>query len=159
MQADLATLNTMPLAPKNELSFPARRDGAVLLEVVLALALFVTAATIISTGLNASIAGVERLRSNTHAANLAVSVISELQLGIKSPAESPQPFEPPYIDWTWEVLSIPETTTTEQASPFRKIEVVIRREDPPLTFRLFQVLAFEQTQTRNAGDSPRLVSP
>jgi type II secretory pathway pseudopilin PulG len=133
--------------------------GAVLLEVVLALALFVTAATIITSGLNASLNGVERLRANTHAANLAVTVLSELQLGIKPATQSdPQPFEPPFADWTWEILVAPETNS-EEAGPFKRIEVVVRRLDPPAAHSLFQVVAPGDSRADSPGEPTLGVSP
>ena len=80
------------------------RGGSVLLEVVLALALFVGAATVISTGLNASVQAVYRLRQSTHAANLAISVLSELQMHIRPVAAAgPEPFAAP--DWRDECLA------------------------------------------------------
>ena len=48
-----------------------------LLEVVLALVLFVGAATVLTSGLSSSLDSVERLRLNAHAADYAVSVLSE----------------------------------------------------------------------------------
>src|SRR5258708_4398278 len=85
-----------------------RQEGAVLLEVILALVLFVAAAAVLTSGLSSSLDGVERLRLNTHAADLAVTVLSELQLGIKSLALSgPQQFEAPLDAWTWELVASP----------------------------------------------------
>src|SRR5258708_5437317 len=80
-----------------------REDGAVLLEVILALALFVAAAAILSSGLSSSLDAVERLRFNTHAADFAVTVLSELQLGTKTLSTmGPQAFNKPDDDWSWE---------------------------------------------------------
>ena len=52
------------------------RHAAVLLEVVLALVLFVAAAAVIASAINASLESVERQKLNLHAANLAVTVLS-----------------------------------------------------------------------------------
>jgi type II secretory pathway pseudopilin PulG len=159
-----STLMTFCLAPNTHHGFLRnplrhfRQTGAVLLEVILALALFVTAATIITSGLNASLAGVERLRSNTHAANLAVSVLSELQLGIKSlNADGPQPFEPPWADWTWEVITLTELGS-DQSHRFKSVEVVIRRLEPAFTHRLFQIIPIEAASSSDSG-SPDALSP
>ncbi len=86
-----------------------RLQGAVLLEVVLALGLFVAAAAVVSASLNASLESVDRLRLNLHAVNLAVSVLSELQLGTRAveTGSGPQPFEPPFEQWGWEVFLTP----------------------------------------------------
>src|SRR2546421_1194648 len=135
--------------------------GAVLLEVVLALVLFVAAAAIISAGLNASLNSVERLRLNTHAANLAVSVISELQMGIKTTAlGGPQPFKAPFDGWTWEVLAGSADTEFSQSKGAQKVEVIIRHDEPAVVYRLSQMLEIdgskrgkEQTASLSAHSS------
>ena len=131
----------------------SRKRGAVLFEVVVALALFAGAAVVISSALNASLNSVERLRLNTHAANLAVSVLSELQLGIKTEAiTGPQPFEPPFERWTWEVIADPQESGATEAVPLRKIEVVIRHDEPEVTYRLSQMLPMESTSIMDADE-------
>src|SRR5204863_6368831 len=97
------TNDQMPMT--KEIPNPRKRacSAVVLLEVVLALVLFATAAAIIGAGLSTSIQSVERLRLNAHAANLAVSVLSELQMGTKGFGKrGPQQFEAPFEGWTWE---------------------------------------------------------
>jgi hypothetical protein len=132
---------------------PRGEAGAVLLEVILALALFVGAAAVLTSGLSSSLDGVERLRLNTHAADFAVSVLSELQMGITSLGVSgPQPFVPPEDGWTWEVAATPVESGTEESSPFQRIEVIIRHEDPPLVYRLNQVLRTDAL--KSAADRP-----
>ena len=132
---------------------PSRKRGSVLFEVVVALALFAGAAVVISGALNASLNSVERLRLNTHAANLAVSVLSELQLGIKSGAiTGPQPFEPPFEGWTWEVIADPQEDGAMEAVPLQKIEVVIRHDEPEVTYRLSQMLPLEQASITEAAE-------
>ena|SRR2546428_4038715 len=143
--------------------FPAQR-GAVLLEVILALVLFVAAATVISAGINASLASVERMRLNTHAANLAVSVLSELQIGAKNLAVTgAQPFAPPFDGWTWEVLASPldaqsagftastRLPSAERSLGLTKVEVIIRHDDPAMTYRLAQVLSLKNTESRETA--------
>jgi hypothetical protein len=127
---------------------PWRRcDGAVLLEVVLALVLFVAAATILTSGMSSSLDSLERLRINTHAADLAVSVLSEVQMGVKSLALSgPQPFETPLEAWTWEVVASPAQTESDDTTPFKRIEVIIRHEDPPVVYRLGEVLRLDESK-------------
>ena len=82
----------------------SRRNGAVLLEVVLALALFVAAAGVILSGLSSAIGAAERLRLDAHGINLAASTLAQLELGTR-PADTtePTPFLPPFDDWTWEI--------------------------------------------------------
>jgi type II secretory pathway pseudopilin PulG len=101
--------------------------GSVLLEVVLALGLFVGAATIITAGINASIQSTQRLRLQTHAVNLAISVMSEMQMHARPIAASgPETFPPPFQDWTCKI----EINQPDNASPdidaLRPVEVIIR---------------------------------
>lgn len=116
-----------------------RRNGAVLLEVVLALILFVAAATIVTSGLSSSVDSLDRLRFQAHAANLAVSVLSELQLGVR-PLDSagPEPFEAPFEAWTWEVL-VTGLDDSEKA-PLRQVEIVVRQPEQQITHRLQALL-------------------
>ena len=112
-----------------------------MLEVILALVLFVAAAAVITVGLNASMGSVERLRLNVHATDLAVTVMSELQLGIRSPYNTgPEPFSGALTNWTWEVSSVP-VEETDDSGRFAKVEVVVRHDDPALVYRLCQILA------------------
>ncbi len=132
----------------SKLSFRSRERGAVLLEVVLALILFVAAAAVITGGMHASLDSVDRMRLNTHAADLAISVISELQLGIRGlDLTGPEPFEPPYENWTWEIVITSDEVPVvgsglaiEEESPLTQVEVIIRHQDPPLTYRLSQLI-------------------
>lgn len=131
-------------------------QGAILLEVVLALVLFVVAAAIIGGGISASVDSVERLRLNTQAASLAATVGAELELGIRAlEASGPAEFEPPFVDWTWEV--IPTTTTTtiadETTSPtFTMVEIVVRHQDPPIVHRLTRSIHLGEIATGDSWD-------
>lgn len=115
--------------------------GAVLLEVVLALTLFVAAAAVLGMALSSAIDGVERQRLNTHAANLAVTVLSEIQLGMRTPGEGGAvPFPAPFKNWTVEVLQTPAENELGEASGAVVVEVVVRHADPPVTHRLAQII-------------------
>ena len=119
---------------------PRPHCGSVLLEVVLALTLFATAAVIIGGGLNASVNSAERLRQQAHAADLAITVMSELQMGVRSPAQpGPEAFPAPFTNWTWEVVSTPIEAAPE-SQQFATIEVVIRLTESGLVYRLGQIL-------------------
>jgi len=124
------------------------RDGVVLLEVVLALVLIAGAAAVIGAGLSTSIDRVERLKLNAHAADLAVSVMSELQIGSKLISEDgPEAFEAPFEAWTWEAQA--EVTTDQKVRDTgrtKKVEVIIRHEDPPVVHRLCQVIRLPEKE-------------
>ncbi len=115
-----------------------------LLEVLLALVLFVAAAAIITASMNASREGLDRLKMNTHAGNLAASVLAELQLGIRvADSSGEQMFEKPFEEWTWELTRTSAETESGEASGLTQIEVIIRRKNPDLVYRLAQLLKLE----------------
>lgn len=120
----------------------ARRSaGTALLEVILALALFVSAAAIVTQGMNASTESLERQRHNTHAANLAATVLAEIQLGIRSLAVTgEQPFEAPFEKWTWQVATTPMAGPGGDTSGLLRVEAIIRHKESPVVRRLAQVI-------------------
>lgn len=121
------------------------QEGAILMEVVLALALFVGAAVVIGGGLSASMRALDRVRLEGHALNLAITVLSELQMGIKPVTSAgPEPFDPPFELWSWQ--TIVTETGVEGALP--AVEVVIRHEEENHVLRLAQLL--EATQEAEA---------
>jgi hypothetical protein len=126
--------------------------GAVLFEVVVALLLFVGAAAVITGALNASLHSVERLRLNTHASGLAVSVLSELQMGVKTPEVSgPQAFEPPRDGWTWELIALSVDGAAAAApTPFRQVEVIVRHDEPPVSYRLTETIRLPESNAAAA---------
>jgi len=118
----------------------ADAQGAVLLEVILALVLLAAAATIIGAGMGRSIDAVERMRLNLHAADLAASVLAEMQLGLRTPGNGPQAFEIPFEHWSWELRSAPVESELGNSSKLTLVEAVIRHDDPPVVHRLAQVI-------------------
>jgi len=136
------------LAPPKEARVRnSARAGSVLLEVVLAIVLFAAAAAVIGMGLKASIDGAQRLRLSTHAGNLAVTVISELQMGLRSLADTgPEAFGPPFEGWVWEVAALPwdqgqaESAPAGSAATLMRVEVTVRYEPEGFVHRLAQVI-------------------
>ena len=117
------------------------RRGTALLEVILALTLFVGAAAIVTSGMNASSGSLDRQRLNTHAGNLAATVLAEIQLGIRSTSEvGEQPFAAPFDKWTAELSITPTETETGEASGLLRVEVIIRHAESTLVRRLAQVI-------------------
>ena len=116
--------------------------GAVLLEVLLALGLFVFAAAVVSNGLNAAVERTLRLKAQTHALDLAVSVLSEVQMGLRpSQAAGPEAFETPFEQWTWEIEAVPYTLGTDDLAGLQQVTVVVRGGAPPTVQRLAEILA------------------
>lgn len=111
--------------------------GAVLLEVILALALFVFAAAVIGNGLHAALNQVNGLRRECHAANLAASVMAELQLGMRPLQNSGrEAFPEPFEDWTALVESTPYTFGWEDVAGLSQVTVVVRHEETGASSRL-----------------------
>jgi type II secretory pathway pseudopilin PulG len=115
-----------------------------LLEVVLALALFVAASTVITSALSASVDETERLRLNAHASDLAATILSEMQLGLQAVQSSgPNVFDPPFTEWTWDAVVEPATDATEGtggSGALQKVEVIVRHQSQPIVCRLTQFL-------------------
>lgn len=115
--------------------------GVVLLEVVLALALFVFAAAVISGGLQSASTRVERLRDEAHAVDLACSVMAELQLGIREMANSGEErFPAPFEDWTVRVETSVYTFGWEDVAGLSSATVRVERQATGTSFRLTQLL-------------------
>ena len=120
---------------------PAPRRGTALLEAILALALFVIAAAIVTSGMNSSTDNLDRQRLNTHAANLAATVLAEIQLGIRPLSEAgEQPFLAPFDQWTAELAVAPTETETGEASGLLRVEVIIRHKESTIVRRLAQII-------------------
>ena len=145
---------------KFELTTMEVRRGAVLLEVLLALVLFVAAAAIITASMNASLEGLDRLKLNTHAGNLAASVLAELQLGIRTvDVSGEQPFEKPFDEWTCELSRAGAETESGEASGLTQVEVIIRRKNPDLVYRQAQLLKLEPAKQSTALTASSALSP
>lgn len=122
--------------------------GSVLLEVILALVLFVAAAAVVTSAVNASMDSVDRQRLTTHAVNLASSVLAELRIGARSAAiAGPEEFEAPFEGWSWELVLQPLESDTSGSIPLTQVEVVIRHLDPPLVYRLAEVIRLGKAAT------------
>lgn len=143
----------------NAIAYPKHRSarGAVLLEVILALVLFAAAAAIIGAGIHSAITGVERQKLNAHAVNLAVSVLSEIQMGLRTvESVGPESFVSPFDHWTWELVLASAEDEAGEVSELTRVEVIVRHDDPALVHRLTQLLKLEKKQsiTTAAVSSP-----
>ncbi len=127
------------------------RRGAALLEVLIALALFVAAAAVVTGALNSSLESLERQKLGTHAVNLASSVMAEIQLGIRAPGgEGRRPFDAPFQDWTWEASLLPVENATGTTAGSMRVEVVVRHMTAPVVQRLAQVIRIGRSAAADA---------
>ena len=105
-------------------------SGAILFEVVLALALFVFAAAVISGGFSTALMSVDRMRAELDGSNLAISTLAEIELNLKPMVTSPPAqFEPPLEKWTWEVEVTEPGEDLDMGGGLTLVEVIVRNEE------------------------------
>ena len=110
------------------------------MEVVLALALFFGVAVVILGGLNTCMRAVRQVRLEATAADLAVTLLSEIELGVVPATDSgPKVYEEPLQDWTWEVVEMPVegSLATMEVS---RVEIIIRNTVEGYSHRLYHLL-------------------
>lgn len=117
-------------------------QAAVLLEVLLALALFVVASAMVTASLNASLRSLDRQRLHLHAANLAASTLAEIQLGSRPPTPAPaQPLPTPLDAWSVEITPHDAPPDFSGSQPLDHIQVIVRHRSEPIVQRLSLRLA------------------
>ena len=106
------------------------KSGVVLFEVILALVLFSFAAIIIANSFSSALRSVDRMRNDLDASNLAISTLSEIELGIK-PIETSPPteFEEPFEKWTWQIETTKPNEDLDMGGGLTLVEVIIINED------------------------------
>jgi len=117
---------------------PRAGRGTILMEVVLALALFCVSGAIVFSGLSASFGAVDRVRMQAQAADLAVSLLSEIEMGEIEPAnDGPNAYEEESLaDWTWQVVAVPMEISSLTGPAMRQVEVIVRNKDGRTVCRL-----------------------
>jgi len=104
---------------------PAAPRAAVLLEVVLALALFAATSAIVLGSLNACLRASQGIRLEAAAADLSVSLLSEIQMGLVPLRDAgPEAYEKPLQDWTWQVVTTAYTDRSGEAG-LRRVEIIV----------------------------------
>ena len=136
---------------------PPGLAGAVLMEVILAVTLFVGAAVVIGTALHASGQALDRLRLNTHAANLATSLLAEMQIGVHPwQAGGPAPFAEPFQAWTWEIVLSSADDSFTEVSQLQRVEIIVRHTESRMTHRICQLLPVRPAPAEeSAASAPR----
>lgn len=115
-----------------------------LLEVVLALAVFFGVAVAILGGLSVCLKSATQVREEAQAADLAVTVLSEVQMGILTVADAgPMPFEDPFADWTWQTVVTPVETTVVGLE-MTQLQVIVKNALDGYVYRLYQLLPAEE---------------
>lgn len=113
-----------------------RRGGAVLMEVVIATALFFVAGIFVMDGLNSAIRGVTTIKLEADATDLAVTTYSEVQMGL-TPLQSVGPVGVAYSGaegWTYELI-VSAMEDTLDMPQLKKLEIVVRHDASDFTHR------------------------
>jgi hypothetical protein len=118
-----------------------------LLEVVLALAVFFGVAVAILGGLSVCMRSATQVREEAQAADLAVTVLSEVQMGMLDAIDAgPTPFEDPFADWTWQTAAVPVEAAVAGLEMTR-IEIVVRNTLDGYQYRLYELTPVEEDTT------------
>lgn len=116
----------------------------VLLEVVAALAILVFAGAVVLGALHTAIRTAAELKREAVAADLAVTLLSRLELGIVPLQEqAAQPFEAPFEDWTWSVQQEQSVTGggVTDLGDLKTLELVVRHGPSGYVRRLSATLS------------------
>ena len=113
--------------------------GVALLEVVVALALFFSMAVAVLGGLSICVQSARQTRLEAQAADLAVTLLSEIQLGVVPVADDgPTAYDDPLADWTWEIVAGPVESTVPGLE-LSRVEIIIRNTTQGFTHRLYHL--------------------
>ena len=133
---------------------PAGPRAAVLLEVVLSMTIFMTMGVVILAGMRGGVIATGRLRFEARARNLAVTALSELQMGqLPLRDNGPNSSEDKSLaGWTWQVV-VSDPEYGGQGLPLKQVEIVIANTETNYIYRLGQLLQDEQDQDQaGAGE-------
>ena len=139
----------------------SNRRGMILLELVIGLSLFAVASIFVLDGLTASVRGVDTARMEADAADLCVTVFSEIQMGQVEMVDSgPNAFEDEQLaDWTWEVVVVQQEDLAD-VPQLKQVEVIIARTESEYKHRVAKLLwedpnaALEEDEEVEAGVLP-----
>lgn len=100
-------------------------------------------AGVLFLGVDSSVRTARRMRLDAQAADLGVTLLSEIQMGLVDPADAgPEAYEEPLEDWTWEIVTSPleEMPPDEEVE---QVEIIISHASGRCTYRLVQLMAVE----------------
>jgi len=123
----------------------------VLLEVVLSMAIFFGMAAVLLIGVDSSVRAANRLRLEGQAADLAVTLLSEMQMGLVEPIDAgPETYEQPLQKWSWEIATSP-LETSPMETELTQVEIIIRRVDGQCTYRLAHLFPAQDQESGGTG--------
>lgn len=99
--------------------------AAALLEIIFAISLLAAAAGTILSAFDASIDSLGRLRLAGQASDLAVTLVSQVQMGdLPAADDGPNQYDEPLEDWSWEIVTedLPEPI---EGVVIRKVRIIV----------------------------------
>ncbi len=127
----------------------ASRKGAVLLEIVLAMTIFVFSAAVVQSGLVSCLRSLSTVRLQNRAVNLAVTKLSEIQMGLLDVAgtelTSFEEEDESLSEWEWQVTAEPVGEDAD-APPMMLVTVTITNTSRRITYRLTEIMSSPQSQ-------------
>lgn len=114
-----------------------------LLEVIFATTLFVTTAAIVMLGTSRSLRAARNLQRDSQAADLAVTLLSEIQMGLVPPTDAgPEAYGELLEGWTWQVVASPVAEQLEETDIVR-VEIIITHTMDGYTYHLAHLVPAE----------------
>ena len=114
-----------------------RPRGVVLLEVLLAMTLFLLSAIVVGAAMSGSIAATTDMRQEDKAVNMAKTVLAQIASGVSSPVTTAATeFDPVKPGWTYEI----QADDLADAHALKRVTVIIRSTQavPPVVYRVTQ---------------------
>jgi len=109
----------------------------------MALGLFFAVAVVLLGGLSACVKSVQRVRMTAQASDMAVSMLSQVQMGIVPVSDDgPNAYDEPLQDWSWQIAVTPlaMTSTATPVLDLSRVEVTIRNTPQGYTQRLYDIV-------------------
>lgn len=133
---------------------PPNDQAVALLEVILALSLFVAAAAVILSSLSASLSATRELELSAQADDIAATLLSELGLGQKAISDAgPTQLEPPLSEWSWQIVTSPAPSGAV-ALPLVQVEIIVRHTPSGYVRRLTQFMVEPDTTAAAPATAP-----
>ena len=112
------------------------------MEVVLALALLVLTAGLLTGAMRMVVPAVEGMRLDMEAENLAVTVLSEVSAGLRPMSSAgPEAFDEPWERWAWSVQVQPVTEDAELADRLQVVTVRVEHAEREKVYELRQLMS------------------
>jgi hypothetical protein len=129
---------------KRKMMTPPRlqsRRGAILLEVIFSIALLAGACAAIIGGFNACAQANRDLWMESKAADLAVTMLTEMQMGVVPPEDDgPTDYADPLADWCWQVVTADLPPQTLDGPTMRQVQIVVTYKPDSYSYTLMELV-------------------